>query len=374
MAAVSRRWRAASQQLSAIAARQGHRLSAEGFEFLERLLPIPAERTYFLQWLSYKYQHPEVRGPGIIMVAHETYGTGRGSLVKLLRAMFSSKLVQNIDFKTLSGQTYQSQYNEWLADSLIVAVDEAQEVAPSLSKWQSRSNAYEHLKSIIDPSNDHITVVRKGAKNFSGRTFASIVVMTNHADALILPAGDRRLAILENGQPQSQDYWTAFHAWLSNPENISAFASELIEVSLEGYNPYTAPPMTAAKADMVEAGASELDRALEHAMAGLADTLIVKEQIILRMEDYLLDNSVEVPDDWQRMVERMVFRKTRRMPSGAPERVRLEGRQRAVRCLGKPDAACFQSAESVVQTILANGPVVRPVRSSGTVVSFAKRG
>jgi len=109
-------------------------------------------------------------------------------------------------------------------------------------------------------------------------------------------------------------------------------------------------------------------------MAGLADTLIVKEQIILRMEDYLLDNSVEVPDDWQRMVERMVFRKTRRMPSGAPERVRLEGRQRAVRCLGKPDAACFQSAESVVQTILANGPVVRPVRSSGTVVSFAKRG
>lgn len=344
-----------------------------GFEFIERLLPIEAERNYFLRWLSYKYQNPAARGPGIVMVAHDRYGTGRGTLVELLREMFSSGLVQNVDFKTLSGQTYQSQYNEWLADNLIIAVDEAQEAAPSLSKWQTRSNAYEHIKSIVDPAVSHITVTRKGARNFAGRTFASTLIFTNHYDAVIIPNGDRRLAILENGQPQTQEYWTGVYAWIRKPENIAAFVKALVEIPLGDYSPYAVPMMTAAKAEMISAGTSELDRALEHALTGLADTLIVKEQIILRIEDYLSDNTVEVPDDWQRMVERMLFRKTRKPPAGAPERVRIEGKQRVLRVLGKVDAGVFTSAENVLLEIAKNGLVTRQIRSSGQVVSFPQK-
>lgn len=346
----------------------------EGFEFIEHLLPVPDERTYFLRWLSYKYQNPAVRGPGIIMVAHERYGTGRGTLTKLLRAMFSDKLVQNIDFKMLSGQTYQSQYNEWLTDSLIVTVDEAQEVASTVTKWQARSNAYEHLKGVIDPSNTFITVVRKGLKNVAARTFASIIVMTNHADALILPNGDRRFSIMENGGTQPQEYWTKFYAWLDKPENITAFINELVALPLGNYSPFEPPAMTAAKADMVESGASELDRAFDAAMAGLKDTIVVKEQIVLRIEDYLSDNNVEVPDDWQRMVERMLFRKTRKVPAGAPERVRIDGKQRAARVYGKPPGETFASAEAMLLEISKNGPLSRPIRSTGQVVSFPKRG
>lgn len=344
-----------------------------GFAFLEHLLPVPGEREYFTRWLSNKYQHPEVRGAGIIMVAHDRYGTGRGTLIKLLRAMFSDPLVQNVDFKTLSGQTYQSQYNEWLADSLIVAVDEAQEVASTVTKWQARSNAYEHLKSVVDPSNNYVNVIRKGSRNSQSRTFASIIVMTNHSDALILPTGDRRFSILENGGTQPQEYWTAFHAWMDNPANVGAFVDELVAIPLGNYNAYEPPPMTAAKAEMVEAGSSELDRALDVAMAGLSNTLLVKEQIILRIEDYLTDNNVEVPDDWQRAVERMLFRKTRKVPAGVPDRVRIENKQRAVRVCGSVDASIFTSVEAMIAEIAVNGPLTRQIRSSGKVVSFPGR-
>lgn len=345
-----------------------------GFEFIERLLPIEAERTYFLRWLAHKYRNPASRGPGIVMVAHDKYGTGRGTLVELLREMFSSALVQNVDFKTLSGQTYQSQYNEWLADNLIIAVDEAQEAAPSLTKWQTRSNAYEHIKSIVDPAVSHITVVRKGSRNTPGRTFASTLIFTNHYDAVIIPNGDRRLAILENGQPQTQEYWTGVYAWIRKPENIAAFVKGLLELPMGDYSPFAVPMMTAAKAEMISAGTSELDRALDHALVGLKDTLLVKEQIILRIEDYLSDNNVEVPDDWQRMVERMLFRKTRKMPAGAPERVRIDNKQRVPRVLGKPPAETFASVEAVLEKISENGPVSRQIKSSGQVVAFAKRG
>lgn len=344
-----------------------------GWAFIENLLPIPEERKFFCQWLSYKFRHPDVRGPGVIMVAHDQYGTGRGSLVALIRAMVTEPLVRTIDFATLSGKTYQSQYNEWLVDSIFAVVNEAKESTPNLSSWQTRNNAYEHLKSIIDPGEHHTEVMRKGGKNGPGRTYCSILVLTNHMDSVVLPHNDRRLAILENGKPMPEEYWTTFRAWLSNPANVGAFRAELLQYDLAGYNPFTAPPMTAAKADMVEAGASELDRALTFAMQDLHDTLIVKEQIILRIEDYLLDNSAEVPDDWQKTVERLVFRKTRKVPFGVPDRVRIDNRLRLVRVVGKVDAKSLTSLENVIAKVAENGPTTRPIRSGGgSVVSFRR--
>ncbi len=344
-----------------------------GVRMIENLLPIPAERAFFLSWLSFKIRHPEVPGPAIIMVARDSYGTGRGSLIALMTDIFGETYVSPVDFQTLVGQGTQSQYNEWQTDSLLVCVDEAKEAVSGLNSWQTRSNAYEHLKTVVDPATRKLHVKRKGVKNTKERTYASIFIATNHGDAFVIPENDRRIAVLENGPPMAGEYWTKFHEWRRNKANVAAFVAELLTIDLAGYNPYLAPPMTAAKADMVEAGASELDRAMEHALTGLANTLVVKEQIVLRIEDYLSDNNVEVPDDWQRMVERMLFKRTRKVPANAPERVRIDGRQRAVRLLGKVPQEVYASTESMVAKILEAGPVTRQIKSTGTVVNF-KRG
>lgn len=343
-----------------------------GWEFLQNLLPIAAEHKFFCQWLSHKFHRPDVRGPGVIMVAHDQYGTGRGSLVALIRAMVAEPLVRTIDFATLSGKTYQSQYNEWLVDSLFAVVNEAKEATPNMSAWQTRNNAYEHLKAIIDPGEHHTEVLRKGGRNGPGRTYCSILVLTNHMDSVVLPHNDRRLMILENGKPMPEEYWATFRKWLAVPANVGAFRAELLQVDLAGYNPFAAPPMTASKSEMVEAGASELDRALTVALTGLADTFVVKDQILLKIEDYLTDNDAEVPDDWRRMVERLLLRRTRKVPSGVPERVRIDGRQRIVRAIGKP-LGDFTNPEVVIGLILANGPLSRQIRTSGAVVAFPQR-
>lgn len=345
-----------------------------GLRMLANLLPVPGEHKFFMQWLSHKVQHPEIPGPAIIMVAKDIYGTGRGSLISLMTDIFGSDYVSPIDFATLTGQGTQSQYNEWQSESLLVCVDEAKETTSGLSSWQTRSNAYEHLKTVADPSTRNLHVKRKGVKNTKERTYASIFIATNHSDAFIIPANDRRIAVLENGPSEGGDYWDRFHTWRKNRANVAAFVRELLKVDLSDYKPYDPPAMTAAKADMVESGASELDRAFDAAMAGLRDTIVVKEQIILRIEDYLMDNNVEVPDDWQRMVERMLFRKTRKVPAGAPERVRIDGKQRAARVYGKPPGDTFASAEAMLLEISKNGPLTRPIRSTGQVVSFQKRG
>ena len=338
-----------------------------GFDLLEKLLPVPAERHYFTQWLAYKLHNPDVRGPGIIMVANDEYGTGRGSLIEMIKMMFSANLVREIDFETLSGKGTQGQYNEWLVDALLVAVNEAQEA--SGSKWQQRVSAYEHLKEIVDPGKHSVYVKRKGLNNYMGRTSASILVMTNHMDSVAIPAGDRRFAILENGERQSPDYWKAFHAWRSDPRNIGAMVEKLLQYSLEGYDPFVAPPVTASKLDMVEASGSAIDRAAEHVFSRCIGSLLTREQLHLGLEEYLSEYSVDFPDDWKRVADRIFSRRTRRVPG--VDTIRIEGKMRFVRAISPPPA--FADDDAVVAEVAKNGPMNRQMGSTGNVVSFAAR-
>ena len=339
-----------------------------GMQLIASLLPDPAERCFFTQWLAYKLQHPEVPGPAVVMVAKD-FGTGRGTLIDILTLLFGTSYVKRIQFNTLTGRGSQSQYNEWMTESLIIAVDEATETDNTTTRWQARTNAYEHLKSLIDPNTRTIHISRKTVKNSDERTYASFFIATNHSDAFVLPADDRRIAILTNGPPAPAEFWAAVRQWMATPANIGAFARELLATDLAGYNPFVAPPMTAAKADMVDAGTSDLDRAAAAVLAKPAGPLMVKEQFLLLVEAVMLEENYEFPEDWQRSAERIFSKKTRRMLG--PDRHMVEGKMRSIRLVGVCDPALFSDTKSMVEVTLRNGPCVRPIKSTGTVVSFS---
>lgn len=351
-----------------------------GFDLLRQLLPSPFEYQYFLQWLSYKVQFPDTRGPAVVMVAHDRYGTGRGSLVELIKSLFSRGLVRTIDFQTLTGNGTQGQYNEWLADALVVAINEAQETSGHMSKWREKSNAYEHLKTIVDPGSHDVYVKRKGMSNYAGRTSASVLVMTNHMDSLIIPPGDRRFAVLANGTPPDQQFWREFHEWRRYPINLGAFVEQLREVSLAGYNPYEAPPMTQSKRDMIDAGMSPLDRAVEAVFERMPGKLLTREQLNNMLELYLTEVSVEFPDGWARMVDRIFTRRTHTIEHN--DKLLIEGKMRIVRRLDGATPAMLSSEDAMLAEVLKNGPIGRQFGSSespensgsrSNVVSFTSR-
>lgn len=351
-----------------------HGDSAPGFDMLARLLPDPDERRWFTQWLSHKLRRPDVRGPGVIMVANNAYGTGRGSLVDLMADMLGDEYVRVVPFGTLAGRNYQSQYNQWLSDSLIVAVSEAQEDTDrSGTSWRSRSAAYEHLKTIIDPGSHKVEIVRKGVDNYQGKTFASVFVATNHFDALVVPRNDRRLAVLENGQLQPSDYWRGFHAWRGDLANVGAFRAALLAVDLEGYNPYEAPPMTRAKGDMVHAGTSDLDRAALAVIARAPGRYLVREQFVLMVEDYAREVVLDLPESWREVTAHVFTRMGRRLDGLF---TCADGRQREVRDLRHAAGDAMPDGKTVLEELARNGPLTRPlaVASSGKVVDFPRRG
>lgn len=347
--------------------------AAIGWEFFRNLIPADDERGYHMQWLSYKLQNPSVRGPAMVMVANDRFGTGRGSYGALLTDMFSDRYVSNVDFTTLTGKSYQSQYNEWLVGSLIVVVNEAADNdRGGASKWDAKNQAYEHLKNIVDPANTRLQIMRKGSANYQATVFASILIMTNHADALVIPQQDRRFYIVDNGANQSIDYWTAFHEWRSSPQNIAAFVRELKALDLTSYNPYQAPPMTRAKAEMIHAGTSELDRAMAHVITNMPGRLAVRVQVEHALERYAADNAVDFPDEWRRAVEKMFLRHTK-SAIGAVAKLRLEdGKQHTPRMLPGCELNVLQSSEAMLEEINKNGSTSRTLASAANVVSFSR--
>ena len=342
-----------------------------GLNFLENLLPIESELRYFMQWLGHKIDNPAHRGPGIIMVANNTYGTGRGTLTELFRCIFGLNMVANVPFSMFSGTTYQSQYNDWMVDRLMIVVDEAQEIKADVGRWQSRNNAYEKLKEIVDPGNNHTFVVRKGVGNKAGRTYASTVIMTNHADMVAIPINDRRFFVCENGRPMPDAFWSELRAWMAVPANVGAFVEHVRKLDRSDYRAFAPPIMTASKADMADASSSELDHLMDQAMTGLTNTLVCKDQILLRLEDLIAESTAEIPDDWKRVAERMFIRRTRKLIQ-APDRVRVDGKQRTVRVIGRVTNDVVASPEAVIVELLKNGPVTRQVKSSGSVIAFRR--
>lgn len=338
---------------------------------LQKLLPRRDERHYFMQWLRHKYENPHVPGVGIIMVAKGAFGTGRGTLFEILGRIFGENYVSNIPFSTLIGKTTQSQYNEWMGESLIVTVNEALETEGS--RWQKKVNAYEHIKEIVDPAKRRVMLTRKGLRNVQATTYASMIIATNHADSFVLPESERRLAVLTNGKPQSPEFWDRLHHWAENPRNIAAFVEVLLATDMTGFNAFTAPPLTMLKRDMVDAGRSDLDRAIDEIFASMPGDLVTKEQLVLALESYAQANAAEFPENWPNFVDTIFRRQTHRVLHD--EWVVIEGRRHAVRALREVDelAVDLDDPDAIMAEVNKNGPQTRAIKTSGSIVNFPQR-
>lgn len=275
-----------------------------GRMFLEQLLPDAEERRWFTCWLAYKYRHPEVPGPAVVMVARQ-HGTGRGTMATIIEKLFGQRYVKALDFSTFAGKTYQSQYNSWGAETLVVTVDESSE-AQGGSVFAAKRDTYERIKELVEPRAKLRHFVRHGLPPFTAYSYVTYFIATNHADALPLPADDRRIWVGTNGERRDLEFWNEVNEWMEAPENIGAFAAWLEEVDIGEYSPYLPPPMTSGKRAMIEMSASPIDHAMTEALQTLPGEVLIPEQIISAMRKVKEEWSLEFPERWEAIARKQV--------------------------------------------------------------------
>ncbi|MBO6538008.1 MAG: hypothetical protein JJ969_01305 [Rhizobiaceae bacterium] len=337
-----------------------------GLEFLEHLVPNREERTWFLQWLSFKYQNPHIPGPAIVMVAHQKFGTGRGTLFKLLEHLLDYRYVRHLSFDTFTGKTYQSQYNEFLANAVLVCVDESSE-STDASLFRTKRNTYEHLKELVDPSPKRREIRVKGRDNYWALSPTSFIIATNHLDALPLPDNDRRFAVLENGGTNDEAYWKRVHEWIDNPSNCAAFAHHLSSIELIGYSPYSPPPSFRAKTRMADAAKSDIDRAFELAVKLMPSPVMTVDQLAAAMRRARDEDDLRFPPRWDGLVKRLAERNLFRVGEirGRNSLPQIKGKRAPAFARTQSDADNFTSGPAKVlrDSLQANDQVDKSERS-----------
>lgn len=323
--------------------------SDTGLEFIEHLVPDTVEREWFLDWLAFKARYPHIPGPAVVMVAHRTFGTGRGTLGVLMGRLFGERYVRSIPFAAFTGRTYQSQYNEWQADALVVMVNESSEDTEG-STYRTKRNTYEHLKELVEPRPSMREIAVKGRPNYRAVSSTSFIIATNHADALPIPETDRRFCVLRNGGTKPLEWWTGVNEWLYRPENVAAFHAWLAARDLSRYSPFEAPPVFAGKRSMIEEAKSDFDSLLEAAVESLPSPFFTTSHVEQRMKAIEQTSDTELPKSFELpgMVKRALRKAFTRVgkPGGHNWWPMINGRRYVVFAKTPEDAASGTKADA----------------------------
>ena len=305
--------------------------AVQAFEaLLEHLMPNDVDRSWFRMWVAAKVQRPWVPNCGVIMVA-EQQGTGRGTLFDMISPALGRSYVRSISSTELMGGQGQGQYNEWLASSLLVLCEEvmAGDDAGGAMTWKRRE-VYERLKQLVDPRQRIMEIRRKGLNNYSAEVFASILMATNHLNALPLDRNDRRIAVLIQPDVRFEDV-PALKAlvdpWRSSGRFSDTFASalrdHLMSVAVDFDALRIAPELSGGRAEMRENNESDLDVVLRDVLDDMPGDFVTNSALKKRLQNALIasgeidhirnwwvraQDAIKRPNDfgWRRMSVRQV--------------------------------------------------------------------
>ena len=260
-------------------------------DFLKHLLPDDEEREWFVKWLAYKSQNLEKRGVGVVFVA-PLHGTGRGTLLTILGKMFGSRQVRSVSMATVAGTGSQSQYNEWLSETLFAMVEETSDIGT----YAAKSASYETLKELVDPSATEMMINRKGIQNSYESVYTSMIFATNHLDALAIPKEDRRFSVLENGDVLSENQADRVHKWYKVGENVSAALDWLMKMNTKNFN-FGKSLSTNAKLDMISSSKSDIDMAVEEAAVTMIGEFFTPYQLRKHIMLHARNNDLHLPEE-----------------------------------------------------------------------------
>jgi hypothetical protein len=240
-------------------------------EHMVYLLPNEGDRKKFLNWWAWKLQNIGKKPKHALLFQGKIPGTGKSFVSDMMERIFGKDNVSPVGPDELSGQ-----FNEWALKSILLVIEELR----ALEKTQIKHK----LHPII--TQERIKLNDKNVKRFTLENCFGIYAMTNAAAAIQIDNGDRRYLVIETkAEPKPHDYYVRLYALLNDPKGIAAIAYELLHRDLEGYDGQGRAPGTTAKASMIEAGATDIERWMdEHAgRYPLNCTLIKLDDVIEAM-------------------------------------------------------------------------------------------
>ena len=323
-----------------------------GHEFLDVLLPDECERAWFRQCLAHKLHHPEIPGPSMVMVAHDTFGVGRGTMFKILEGLFGREYIARPEFGDITSQEGQAAYNEWMATAILALVNETS--SDEDHRYTIRQKAYERIKELVDTSHQVRRIKGKYEKIYETECGPGFIFASNHNTPLAVADKDRRLTFLTNGPTQPPEFYVALDAWRAVPGNLGAFRRDLEAIDLTGFDAY-APLPTTLRDIVTEDSRSVVDEAVDLALETLPGEIVLPAQVVEAIEVLRVRQGLYLRGDWQALAAREAKKRGHRIgiKDGANWRPCLPQKGRRAPAYARSDEARVRWTIAATADVLA---------------------
>jgi hypothetical protein len=215
---------------------------------VERMVPERFEREHLLNALAHKVQFPTHKINHAILMGGN-HGSGKDTLFAPFfwaiggRAKVNCSIIKNEDLTSQWGY------------GLECEVMEIAELRQAEAK--DRRALENHLKPIIAAPPEYLMVNRKGLHPYYALNRVFVVAFSNERVAISIPSEDRRWFVIwaeasKLPEAQAVSLWN----WYQHRGGFEAVAHYLHTRDVSAWNPTAPPPMTEAKAIMVEHGMS----------------------------------------------------------------------------------------------------------------------
>lgn len=207
---------------------------------------------WILKWLAYPLQHRGAKMHSAVVV-HGPQGTGKSRFFEAYAEIFGPY------GRVLGQEALEDKFNaDWAEKKLFILADEV------LAR-QDMYHIKNRLKGFI--TGGTIRVNPKNVAAHNEKNQMNIVFLSNERQPLALEDDDRRHCVIWVPPKLDESYFSEVNAEIENG-GVAALHHYLLNLDLGDFKPWTKPPMTRAKQDLVELGRSSEERFVREWIAG----------------------------------------------------------------------------------------------------------
>lgn len=210
---------------------------------------------WVIKWLAYPIQHPGAKMHSAIVV-HGPQGTGKSRFFEAYGQIFGEYSI------VLNQGAIEDKFNsDWISRKLFILADEI----------VARSDMY-HLKNQLKNfiTGEWVRVNPKNVAAHKERNHMNIVFLSNEKQPVILENDDRRHCVIWTPEKLDQSYYDDLGEEIDNG-GIAALHHYLLNLDLGDFKPWTRPPMTKAKRDLIDINKESVEAFMDEWMAGELD-------------------------------------------------------------------------------------------------------
>ena len=210
-----------------------------------------------LCWLAYPIQHPGAKMKTTLVI-HGPQGTGKNMFFEAIMAIYGQY------GRVIDQSAIEDKFNDWASRKLFLIADEV----------VARSDLY-HVKNKLKAfiTGEWIRINPKNIAAYEERNHVNLVFLSNERMPVVLEEDDRRHTVIWTPAKLSQAFYAEVQAEI-DAGGVAALHDYLLHLDLGDFRPSTLPPMTRAKAELVDLSLDSTARFFQDLVRGDLDGVL----------------------------------------------------------------------------------------------------